>query len=40
LEHQILIKRGIKRASFHHACHGQTPEKLSQCVWPLFTTVR
>ena len=29
LEHQVLIKRGIKRASFHYACHrfiGQAPE--------------
>jgi len=43
LEHQILIKRGIKHASFHHACHRTDP-RISQKSFPnapgpLFTTV-
>ena len=33
LEHQILIKRGIKRASFHYTCHRTDPRKaLPSCL--------
>jgi hypothetical protein len=40
LEHQILIKRGIKRASFHHVCHRTDLRKsFPNASDPLFTMV-